>query len=302
MNGLSGKESVKRELRNAVAFMKKHGIYSEEHEDILVRTLHKKGKSECSCTTDATLHKSVQLADSLTKKCSICLSKSSIKRLNIKLCPTKFNFHIVSCSSCLNPHLFNVIGYLLDRNADISEYVLNKTFHCALLYQYSRCSIQLLFRSYGMKHLDRRQFDYLAKLYCDWADYETLGLLYMAGNSFPLHQSVCNLPVSAYGMRATERKSWNVLQSCIAHTTCLEEDMTTLSPIQCLTYAAKQPRTLLNCCVISIRKEISSNVVNMADHLPLPLKLKDEIRFTNFRSPCSSGCHGWRQKENNSQI
>ena len=62
------------ELSKAVLFLKEQGLYTEEHEDILVRSLHRKDESECDCNKNGTIQIYEKLADSISKGCKFCIS------------------------------------------------------------------------------------------------------------------------------------------------------------------------------------------------------------------------------------
>ena len=151
-----------------------------------------------------------------------------------------------------------------------------------------------------MNYIDNNEMKGLVRMYWGCKNYETLVLLYVAGISVALSQNDRGRRVSAKEHSTEEEEdSWRFLQSCIAQTTYLEGDVSGLNNVDYVDYVVNQPRTLMNCCVITIRKEISTNVIKKAEHLPLPRKLKNAVRLTNFQLRCSAAgrCHGWRQEE-----
>ena len=87
---------------------------------------------------------------------------------------------------------------------------------------------------------------------------------------------------SACRLADAKSDDFPLLQECVLKTTCIDEDISGLDLIDYLKKAAQQPRTLKNCCVISIRRCISSNVIKKAEHLPLPLILKNEVKLSTI--------------------
>ena len=162
--------------------------------------------------------------------------------------------------------------------------------HIVLFVKFLICFIVLLLRSFGMKSLSLYHFVCLVETYWRNDEYEMLALLYMCVSMF-WYQSIDINPIR----RIIECRP-NVLpflQNCILQTTHIDIDMAGLSPVQYLQYAARQPRTLQNYCIITIRGNISSNVIKKAEHLSIPLSLKDTVRLTNFQTRCSTSgvCH-----------
>ena len=272
------------ELSNASGFIRELCIYTAEHEDILSMSFSMAHQVECSCTKNSYRFRSVKLADTLIKKCSDCLSKYAIH--------VEVLTHPPQCSDI---DLFNVIGYLVDNNADISEYVLNRKLHSVVVNYFSRCSVRLLFRSFGMSNVAEHQINWLVNTYWKMLDYETLCLLFVSVSSDVLRQILPSLLEENERRSAEEEYSMLFLQKSIKQVTSMDADCSRLSPVQYMTYAARQPRILLNCCIITIRRCISSNVIKKAEHLPLPLILKNAVRLTKFQCRCSPSvrCHSW---------
>ena len=274
------------ELSKAIMFLIEQCLYTEEHEDILVRSLHQKYKSECYRTENRNIHIYEKLADSISKGCKFCISANvrKARKTTYECC----------CSS-----IFNIVGHFVYRSADLLPYVLHQDFINLLTNRYPKCSIRLLYRSYGMKYIDNNKMKSLVHMYWMCKNYETLVLLYVSGISVALSQNKRGRRVSVKEHSTEEEDSWRFLQSCIAQITYLEGDVSGLNKVQYVDYVVNQPRTLLNSCVITIRKEISSNVIKNAEQLPLPRKQKDAVILTNFQLRCSAACrcHGWRQEE-----
>ena len=290
-----------REVSTAVTFMKEHGIFEEVHKDILVRCLHMKYRSEqdCYCDKSFSMHSSKRLADCLIKKCITCL-KPKIDPLDPNSPVERFTpLDATPFCPCPSVYIFDAIGHLLDWNVDISEYVLDIQLHSVVLKYYPNCSVRLLLRAFGMAGLSEFKLQFIVMAYSSRCDYDTVGLLYASLHADVFRQIFPFIESDTH-IGSKEHDSLLFLQSCIAKTTCIDEAMSrTSDPVQYLTDAAKQPRTLQNCCVVCIRRCISSNVIRKAENLPLPLMLKNTVRLTNFQRRCSSSarCHGWRQEE-----
>ena len=266
-----------REFQRAICFMKVEGIHTEENEDIMIRSFQdmcREFKPVCYCVQDPDISKLKRQADSLTKKCIRCIRY----RTRVRQCYD---------STCSDKGTYDIVGYLIEKKADMSDYVL---MHNQLYAESPRCSIVLLLRSFGMQSLDFCHFDRLVYSYREDGEYELLGVLYMCVRMFR-NQATDEVEIGVFPESRPDALPF--LQNCISHTTHIDIDMAGLSAIQCLHYAVRQPRTLQNYCIITIRRSISSNVIKKAEHLPLPLSLKDAVRLTNFQSRCSTSgvCH-----------
>ena len=266
-----------REFQRAIAFMKVEGIHTVQNEDLLIRSFQdmcREFKPTCHCVMDPDIAYLKRQADSLTKKCFWCIS----------FCRRRHRTYMYN-SKCSAENTFNVVGYLIDKEADMADYVLSRSIHMVLLMKFPRCSIVLLLRSFGMKSLRCLYFDCLVKKYWINHEYEMLGLLYICVRMFR-NQAIDKVRLAQVTESRPEALSF--LQNCISHTTHIDMGIAELSTIQYLQYAARQPRTLQNYCIITIRRSISSNVIKKAEHLPLPLSLKDAVKLTNFQCKCST--------------
>ena len=140
------------ELSKAVLFLKEQGLYTEENEDILVRSLHRKDESECDCSKNGTIQIYEKLADSISKGCKFCISANVRK--------ARKTTHGYCCSS-----IFNIVGHFVDRSADLLSYVRHQDFINLLTNRYPKCSIRLLYRSYGMNYIDNNEMKGLVRMY-----------------------------------------------------------------------------------------------------------------------------------------
>ena len=271
-----------REFQRAISFIKVEGIHTEENENILIRSFQdmcREFEPVCYCVQDPCIPELKRQADSLTKKCFQC----------IRFCRRRFRD--LRDSTCSSDNTFDVLRYLIEKEADISDYVLSRKMHNWCIFaKYPRCSVVLLLRSFGMKSLRYYHFDGLVQTYWRNHEYEMLGILYMCVRIFR-DQAITNNLMGQFTKIRPD--SLLFLQDCISHTTHIDIDMAGLSTIQYLQYAARQPRTLQNYCIITIRRSISSNVIKKAEHLPLPLSLKNAVTLTNFQTRCSTSgvCH-----------
>ena len=109
-------------LSNAILFIKEQDVYTEEHEDILVRSFYQKDKSERCCTENKNIHISEKLADSINKGCQFCISVDV---------GTARRTSGAYCFSCSDAHLFTtcIMGHFVDRNADRLPFARNLDFH-----------------------------------------------------------------------------------------------------------------------------------------------------------------------------
>ena len=255
------------EFQRAISFIKTQGIHTKRHEEILMRSFEVKRETSykydmlvvrCTC-----MHKDLdELIDRQITKCSNCIN--------------------ISCFTQKRDHL---VGSLLSMDADISVYVLHTQLHVDLQKLYTRCAMNRLLCSFGMKGLSHDHFTWLVQFYWRNFEYEALSILYESVNCFAMYQSIVSDQIEQVDQpRADVELS---LRDCIVETTHIDKDMSGFSTIQCLEYAATQPRTLQNCCVISIRRSISSNVLRKAEHLPIPLKEKKEVKLAKYQKKCS---------------
>ena len=256
------------ELQQALSLIKAQGIHTEKREKILRRafpvkrvTSYKYNMLVLRCTCK---HKDlVELSDRHITKCLNCIE--------------------YSCFSQKRDYLVNS---LMTMDADISVYVLHTQLHVDLHKLYTRCAMNMLLCSFGMKGLSHDHFTWLVQFYWRNVEYEALSLLYVSVNCFSMYQSIVSDQNEQVDQPRADAES--SFRDCILETTHLGGDMSGLSSIQYLKYAAKQPRTLKNCCIISIRRSISSNVVRKAEHLPIPLKLKKEVKLAKHQKTCSA--------------
>ena len=256
-------------FQRAISFMKVESIRTEENEVILIRSFQdmcREFEPVCFCVQDPCIPELKRQADSLTKKCLEC----------INFCRRRFRD--LRDSTCSSDNTFDVLRYLIKKEADMSDYVLCRQMHNWCIFaKYPRCSVVLLLRSFGMKSLSDYHFDGLVQTYWRNHEYEMLGLLYICVRIFR-DQAITNNRMGQF--TKTRPHSLLFLQNCISHTTHIDIDMAELSAIQYLQYATRQPRTLQNYCIITIRGSISSNVIKKAEHLPLPLSLKNAVTLT----------------------
>ena len=210
------------------------------------------------------IHKDLdELGDRQVTKCSNCI--------------------VYSCSSQKRNHL---IYTLLSMDADISVYVLHTQLHIDLHKLYTICAMNMLLSSFGMKSLSRDHFTWLVQFYWRNVEYEALSILYASVNWFAMYQSIVSDQIERVDQPRADVES--SLRNCILETTHIDKDMSGLSLIQCLEYSAKQPRTLQNSCIISIRRSISSNVLRKVELLPFSLKLKQDIKLAKYQKKCSA--------------
>ena len=263
------------EFQRAISFIKAQGIHTEKHEDILMRSFQyiERIRSYDCCRRGCTCKFNYEHGDRI-QKCFNCIDNP---------CSTKTRDTLV-CS-------------LLSMNADMSDYVLHRRLHIQLYSMYTRCSINLLLRSFGMKDLSHSIFNWLVQLYWRNGEYEALGILYASVNRFVMYQSWLN--IDSEHIDQIDRTLADVespLRNCILQTTHIDKDISGLKAILCLKYAAEYPRTLQNCCIISIRRSLSSNVIKKAEVLPIPQILKNEVMLTRYQKKCSTSgvCYGVR--------
>ena len=174
-------------------------------------------------------------------------------------------------------NMFNVIRYLCETNVNISDYLLSRDLHGCILGNLPRESLSLLIRAYGMNEISSSHFSLWVNCYWQLKDYETLGLLHMAVQKFAVCYYVSELEYARFDNSAVNP----LLLDCIKQSTCVYTDLSSRTNLECLEYAAKQPRTLQNWCIISVRQSISENVIYNAQQLPLPNVLKKKIVLTN---------------------
>ena len=272
-------------FHDAIAFMKQQGLYTKEHSELLARSFSNRSNSfkKCYCNISNAYSNITGYAESLIKKCYTCVSQ--LPRNRVCGCG-RTNDAIQPCSQ---QYTYNVVRYLINKNINVSDYVLNEVLHGALAKHSSNCAIHLLIRSFGMKNLDRDHFKFLVMMYWDMNDFKAIGLLYASVSAFPLFKCIITDRVVT-----KSSDTWPFLLDCITQTTCVYQNIASWSIFQYLVYAGKQPRTLRNCCVISIRRCISSNVIQKAEQLPIPLELKNAIKLTEYEHRCSTQgvCHG----------
>ena len=158
---------------DAIAFMKQQGLYTKERGELLARSFSNRSNSlkKCYCYLSNVYSNITDYAESLLKKCHDCASHlpQSI------FCDCGHSFQVTH--PCSEKFTFNVVGYLVKKNIDVSDYVLNEVFHSVLSKHSSKCAIQLLIRAFGMKNLSRAHFEWLVTMYWAKHDFETIGLL-----------------------------------------------------------------------------------------------------------------------------
>ena len=253
-----------------------------------------KSIKDCPCGSDTQfqeLSHPVRIAYGLLRKCKKCLEDDFVKDGASWLQSTigyKYYGHF-PYPTCAPSEIFrfDVVRFMCDTNADMSEYVLNTLYHQTILEKYPRCSIRLLIRSYGMKDILADQYRELVNHYWKIMDYETFGLLYLS--EYTINPYKCIQLDTPIQQNTTQRTNDLILVKCITESTWIEKDMEGMTNLERLQYAAKQPRTLQNCCVITIRKSISSNVIYKAEKIPIPAYLKRAVVLDQIRTaPC---CH-----------
>ena len=279
------------QFNQAMACTRESVQHENEFESLLFLCLLKSSE-DCPCDRDIQfpqLRHPVRCAYGLLRKCKKCLEGVLIKGQTIwRQATIGYGTLIpITSPSCKLSTIrgFDVVRYMCDTNVDMSEYVLDPRYHQLILNAYPRCSIRLLIRSYGMKNILVDQYGELIKCYWKTADYETVGLLYLS--EYTTNPYKC-LQLDASTEQDVVRNAGDpILAQCITKSTWIEKDMEGLTNLERLQYAAKQPRTLQNCCVINIRKTISSNVIHKAEKLPIPAPLKRAVVLDQIETvPC----------------
>ena len=254
------------EFQQAMSFIKAQGIHTKRYEKILMGSFqdieriipHKYKIFRCTC-----IHNDLdELCERHITKCTNCF--------------------IYSCSCKKRSRL---VYSLLSMDADLSDYVLHTQLHMDLHTLYTRCVMNRLLCSFGMKGLSHDHFTWLVQFCWRNVEYEALSILYVSVNCFSMYKSIDSDQIQQVDQPRADVES--SLRDCILETTRIGVDMSGFSTIQCLEYAATQAKTLKNCCVISIRRSISSNVLRKAELLPIPLKLKQDIKLAKYQNKCS---------------
>ena len=240
----------------------------------LVRSLRIRGGLgiTCNCNQDGSAYQEASSFDDVIARCLRCLCRFRSGLVNIDECQIPAN---------LDTGILR-FGSVLDTDTD---YVLSYGLHIVLHLDTPRCAIRLLLTSFGIQNICSGYFKYLVCFYWYIRDYKTLTILYATVKSMAMFDAITQFPkriTEKYPARAAD---WPLLKRCIAQTTCIDPDwigFAGMNKLQYLEYAARQPRRLQNCCVISIRNAFHGDVMEMAEHLPLPQRLKDQVRLYNI--------------------
>ena len=276
------------EYQEALSFLKEQNIFTKANADLVARAFHNGSRLERGCpyANAAQYSLSDRLAHGIGKKCLPCLTKlQNGGAMSSIILPTP------GMLSCTDSDSVKIVGKLMSNNADLSDYMHRNELIDALLRYFPRCSIRQMLRSFGMDDLSRYIFDRLTLYFWDEKDYRSLGLLYVAVNKYTLGESINKLRRSSGDpTRPADLDGESFLEACLTQTTCLDARRTGQSWPQYLMQVARQPRTLMNCCVLSIRRSISTNVIVKVEQLPLPPLMKSAITFTNIRGFRTTDC------------